>query len=92
MTVVWRKSSRSSANGQCVEVAWRKSSRSATNGNCVEVAWRKSTRSHNNGNCVEVASTAPTIAIRDSKHCEGRDYPVLTVSRADWTGFLASLR
>ena len=35
---VWRKSSSSAANGECVEVAWRKSSFSAPNGECVEVA------------------------------------------------------
>jgi hypothetical protein len=34
----YRKSSRSHANGNCVEAGedWRKSSRSAYNGNCVE--------------------------------------------------------
>ncbi|MDQ3579912.1 MAG: DUF397 domain-containing protein [Actinomycetota bacterium] len=35
--IVWRKSSFSATNGDCVEVGWRKSSFSATNGNCVEV-------------------------------------------------------
>jgi hypothetical protein len=34
----WRKSSRSSDAGACVEVAWRKSSRSGDAGSCVEVA------------------------------------------------------
>lgn len=34
---VWRKSSRSIANGDCVEVGYRKSSFSTYNGNCVEV-------------------------------------------------------
>ena len=36
--LIWRKSSFSAGNGQCVEVAWRKSSHSAGNGQCVEVA------------------------------------------------------
>jgi Domain of unknown function (DUF397) len=34
----WRKSSFSTANGECVEVSWRKSSFSAPNQECVEVA------------------------------------------------------
>ena len=36
---VWRKSSFSGDNGNCVEVAWRKSSFSGDNGDCVEVAY-----------------------------------------------------
>ena len=34
----WRKSTRSAANGCCVEVAFRKSSHSTNNGACVEAA------------------------------------------------------
>lgn len=37
--LVWRKSTYSASNGDCVELAWRKSSFSAANGDCVEVAW-----------------------------------------------------
>ena len=37
--ILWRKSSYSGSNGNCVEVGWRKSSRSGSNGDCVEVAW-----------------------------------------------------
>jgi hypothetical protein len=36
--MVWRRSSYSGNNGNCVEVEWRKSSHSGDNGNCVEVA------------------------------------------------------
>ena len=34
----WRKASRSTDIGDCVELAWRKSSRSASSGECVELA------------------------------------------------------
>ncbi|MGI8309119.1 DUF397 domain-containing protein [Saccharopolyspora hattusasensis] len=34
----WRKSSRSAAEGNCVEVGWSKSSYSGAEGDCVEVA------------------------------------------------------
>lgn len=38
-TTTWKKSSRSMANGNCVEVTkWLKSSRSYGNGACVEIA------------------------------------------------------
>lgn len=57
----WRKSSRSSTNGD--------------NGNCVEIAftsdWRKSSRSTSagdNGDCVEVAFADSLVAVRDSKN------------------------
>ena len=53
----WRKSSYSSANGQCVEVA---------------AAWRKSSRSSGQGACVEVAGNLPGfVAVRDSKDPDG---------------------
>jgi hypothetical protein len=54
---VWRKSSRSGANG----------------GNCVEVAaWRKSSHSEpNGGHCVEVAEKLGFVAVRDSKNPDG---------------------
>jgi hypothetical protein len=61
--LVWRKSSRSTVNGD--------------NGNCVEIAfvdaasWRKSSRSTasgDNGACVEIAFAGPVVAVRDSKN------------------------
>jgi hypothetical protein len=53
--VVWRKSRRSTQNGECVEVA----------------VWRKSRRSGQNGECVEVGTVTGAIAVRDSKHPNG---------------------
>jgi Domain of unknown function (DUF397) len=53
--------------------------------------WRKSTYSAYNGNCVEVADLgAGRIGVRDSK--AGAGSPVLQFSRADWAGFLASVK
>lgn len=53
--IVWRTSSSSGSNGNCVQVGWRKSSYSASNGGCVEVAWPQ-----------EVG-----VAVRDSKQNDG---------------------
>lgn len=53
--IVWRKSSYTGSNGNCVEVGWRKSSYSASNGNCVEVGWPE----------------ASGVAVRDSKQPAG---------------------
>ena len=50
--VVWRKSSRSGAQSNCVELG---------------LAWRKSSRSGAETNCVELADAAPRVAVRDSK-------------------------
>lgn len=52
----WRKSSRSNASANCVEVG---------------ADWRKSSRSNSNGHCVEVATTSAVVGVRDSKDREG---------------------
>ncbi|MFF4242783.1 DUF397 domain-containing protein [Actinomadura geliboluensis] len=91
--IVWRKSSRSAAEGHCIEVAmWRTSSYSAVEGECIEVAaWRTSNYSANNGSCVEVAA-APHVAVvlaRDSKDPDG---PVLGFGAGAWAAFLDAVK
>ncbi len=83
----WIKASRSSGNGNCVQVAFRKSSRSATNGSCVEVGFHAASASGGT-NCVEVA-LGDRVLVRDSKDPDG---PRLAFDPATWTQFLAGIQ
>ena len=53
--VTWRKSSRSTNNGACVEVG----------------TWRKSSRNAQQGDGAGVGADVQVIAVRDSKNPEG---------------------
>jgi hypothetical protein len=75
--MVWRKSSRSGDNFNCVEIGFPAPS------------WRKSTRSGNNVNCVEVAVAGGLVGVRDSKNAVG---PVLRVDGRALGALLQSLR
>jgi hypothetical protein len=95
--MVWRKSSYSGVNGNCVEVAhiptgFRKSTYSGQEPNCVEVAhvptgFRKSSHSGQAPNCVEVADLPCGAAVRDSKH---PSLGHIAFPAAEWDAFLAS--
>lgn len=76
--VIWRKSTYSYANGNCVEVAWRKSSHSA-NGNCAEVAVVPG----------PAGGSDYMIAVRDSKDPDG---PVLSFSGEEWREFTSGVK
>ncbi|MFF1379869.1 DUF397 domain-containing protein [Streptomyces sp. NPDC058308] len=69
MTLVWVKSSYSTADGpECVEVAWRKSSHSTAD----------------EPECVEIAPTPSAVHIRDSKNPEGPRLTVTPTAWADF--------
>lgn len=57
--------------------------------------FRKSTRSNSsgNGNCVAAAVDGPEVAVGDTKlpTADG-SYEHLTVTRADWTGLVATIK
>jgi hypothetical protein len=77
-STVWRKSSYSGYNGNCIEVTiWRRSSHSGNNGACIEVA----AAAHHN--------TSPEVAVRDSKYPSG---PRLAFPASAWCTFAATLK
>lgn len=73
---VWRTSSYSGQNGDCVEVA-------------AVPAWQISTYSGQNGACVEVAGGQHGFLVRDSKDPRG---PVLTIESDGWRDFIADVK
>lgn len=78
-TALWRKSSYSGDQGNCVEVAVLTTAR-----------WHKSTCSGSEGNCIEVSHSLPgAVAVRDSKSPSG---PALVFTHDEWTAFLARMR
>lgn len=74
---VWRKSSVTQANGECVEVAFP------------DTAWRTSVRSQPDGACVQVALTPSVAGIRDSKQPDGG---VLLASFSAWDAFRRAVK
>jgi len=74
---VWRKSSYSGTQGECVEVAF------------LAADWRKSSYSGADSECVEVAFDTDVVGVRDSKNPTGG---VLVLPAAAWHGFLTARR
>ncbi|GAB3994027.1 hypothetical protein GCM10029992_07300 [Glycomyces albus] len=73
----WQKSTRSQAQGDCVEVR-------------LGPEWQKSTSSQPQGNCVELRQHADMVQIRDSKL--GDASPILDLDTATFTALLADLK
>ncbi|GIG65490.1 DUF397 domain-containing protein [Phytomonospora endophytica] len=51
--------------------------------------WKKSSRSQQGGQCVEARANTGLFQIRDSKLA---DSPILTLTPAEWSGLLATLK
>ncbi|MFJ8477645.1 DUF397 domain-containing protein [Kitasatospora sp. NPDC094011] len=78
--LVWRKSSFSGAQSNCVEVAEAVSA----------AVWRKSSYSAQANDCVETGRLAPLgMAVRDSKDPGG---PVLLFEGEAWADFLSGVK
>ncbi|GAA2984961.1 DUF397 domain-containing protein [Streptomyces lactacystinicus] len=79
--IVWRKSSYSGAQSNCVEVAGFVRA---------EVSWHKSSFSGAQSECVEVAVGLPgAVPVRDSKEPDG---PALLFAAEAWSSFLAGIK
>lgn len=76
---VFRKSSFSADNGNCVEVALN-----------LDDDWVKSSFSSFDGNCLQIRRRFLTVAVRDSK--AGDDGDVLHFSPAAWREFVDSVK
>jgi len=98
---LWRKSSRSVSDVDCVELAqltdvvWRKSVHSGSDDDCVELAalanapWRKSRRSGSDIDCVELAPLPAAVGMRDSKNPADA---VLVFAPTPWQTFAAAVQ
>ncbi|MET9710924.1 DUF397 domain-containing protein [Nocardiopsis alba] len=75
--LVFRKSSYSGQEANCVEVAQ------------IPTTFRKSSHSGRDQNCVEVADLPSAAAIRDSKHPDAGHLPF---PAAEWSVFLRAAR
>lgn len=75
--MMWRKSSYSGVNNNCVEVAH------------IPATFRKSSYSGQEPNCIEVADFPLGAAVRDSKHPTHGHLPFPSV---EWSAFLSTAR